>query len=142
MTERKSMSSFVIDTHAWVEYLIGSRAGEEAKEFIERGGAYTPSVVVTELAKWYLREIEAERISADEMKEHLEFVSSVTVIVPLDESLARKAGEMDFMMKKRAKGWPLADSIVYATAREYRAKVVSGDPHFKGLDDVEFIGAR
>jgi predicted nucleic acid-binding protein len=32
-----------------------------------------------------------------------------------------------------------ADSTIYATAKSRGAKVVSGDPHFKGLAEVEFL---
>jgi predicted nucleic acid-binding protein len=129
-------SSFVIDTFAWVEYLIGSKAGDRAKAYIESGKALTPSVVLLELRKWYLREIEANRRSEEEMQRHMPFVETTTEIVPLDASIALKAGETDFLMKKRIKGWPLADSIVYATAKSRLAPVVSGDPHFKGLEEV------
>ncbi|MGA2790945.1 MAG: hypothetical protein ABSF00_09265 [Candidatus Bathyarchaeia archaeon] len=43
-------------------------------------------------------------------------------------------------MKKRIKAWPLADSVIYATAKSRAAKVVSGDPHFRSMEDVIFIG--
>jgi len=134
------MNSCVIDTYAWVEYLLGSRVGRTAKEFIEAGDSSTPSVVLAELARWYLREIEAGRRTNNEMREHLEYVGTVTSIVPLDAILARESGELDFLMKKRARGWPLADSIIYATAKARGAKVVTGDPNFKGLEEVEFLG--
>jgi hypothetical protein len=51
-------SSFVIDSYAWVEYLIGSGIGTKAKDYVETGQALTPSIVLVELRKWYLREIE------------------------------------------------------------------------------------
>lgn len=129
-------SSFVIDTYAWVEYLLGSKKGEGAKGYIEGDKGLTPSVVLTELRKWYLREIESKRRSNREMQDHLTFVQTATSVVPLDAALALKAGETDFLMKKTVRNWPLADSIIYATARARGASVVSGDPHFKGLDDV------
>jgi predicted nucleic acid-binding protein len=132
-------SSFVIDTYAWVEYLLGSKAGAKAKYYIEGGSGLTPSVVLAELRKWYLREIEAGRRSEREMQHHFAYIESVTEIVPLDGGLALKAGETDFLMKKRIRGWPLADSVIYATARSRAAQVVSGDPHFKGLEDVILI---
>jgi len=44
-------SSFVIDTYAWVEYLLGSRAGAKAKNYIEGGTGLTPSVVLAELRR-------------------------------------------------------------------------------------------
>ena len=134
-TSRRS----VIDTYAWVEYLLGSKAGAKARGYIEATGAVTPTVVFLELTKWYLREIEANRRTESEMHEHLGFVETSTEVVPLDASLARKAGELDFLMKKRVRGWPLADSVIYATARSRSAQVVTGDPHFKGMEDVFFI---
>ena len=131
----------VIDTFAWVEYLVGSRAGAKARGRIESSGAMTPSVALLELTKWYLKEIEAGRRKESDMREQLSFVETCSEVVPLDETLARLAGELDFLMKKRIRGWPIADSIVYATARSRSAEVVTGDPHFKGLDDVFFLGS-
>lgn len=142
--ERKTLntnsSTFVIDTYAWVEYLIGSKAGKIAKEYIDSGASLTPSIVVVELRKWYLREIEAGRRREQEMQKHFAFLESTTRVVRLDMALSLAAGETDFVMKKRIKNWPIADSIVYATGRTSGAHVVSGDPHFKGLDGVIFIG--
>jgi len=133
-------SSYVIDTYAWVEYLLGSEAGERAKQYIEGGSAMTPSVVIAELRKWYLREIEAKRLTERDMSVHLAFVESRTNVVPLDTSLALRAGEADFLMKKRVKGWPLADSIILATANSKSAGIVTGDPHFRRLEEVVYIG--
>lgn len=135
-TNRRS----VIDTFAWVEYLLGSRAGGMARERIESSGTMTPAVVILELTKWYLKEIEAGRRKEAEMQQQLSFVETSSEVVPLDASLARRAGELDFLMKKRIRGWPLVDSMIYATAKARSAEVVTGDPHFKGLNDVFFLG--
>ena len=122
-----------------MEYLLGSKAGAKAREYLERPGAITPSIVLLELSKWYLREIAERRRTESEMQQGLSFVESSSEIVPLDAGLARRAGEIDFLMKKRIRGWPVADSVIYATARSRSARVVTGDPHFKGLDDVIFL---
>jgi predicted nucleic acid-binding protein len=95
--------------------------------------------VLVELRKWYLREIEAGRRSEREMQLHFAFVESQTEVVPLDASLAMKAGEIDFLMKKRIRNWPIADSMIYATARSRAVQVVTGDPHFRGLEEAIFI---
>jgi hypothetical protein len=42
-------------------------------------------------------------------------------------------------MKKKIKGWGLADSIVYATGLIKGAEIVTGDTHFKNLKNVIFI---
>ena len=129
----------MIDTYAWVEYLIGSRIGTKAKDYIETGQALTPSIVLVELRKWYLREIEEGCRSEREMQLHFQFIESVTEVVLLDTSLALKAGETDFLMKKRVRNWPIADSVIYATARSRAAQVVTVDPHFRGLEEVIFL---
>ncbi len=135
-----SSGEFVIDTYAWVEYLIGSKSGKISKEYIDGGHSFTPSIVIVELRKWYLREIEAGRRSEQEMQKHFAFIESVSQVVPLDMALSLEAGQIDFLMKKRIRNWPIADSVVYATGRSRRAQVISGDPHFKGLEGVIFIG--
>ena len=49
-------------------------------------------------------------------------------IVPLDESLALEAADVSLRH-----GLAMADSIVYATAERYDAKIVTGDADFEGL---------
>ena len=128
--------SYVIDTFAWVEYLIGSRRGATVKEYIEGGGAATPTIAIMELAKWFHREMESGRRTMEEMNQASEFVRTKTLVVDLDESMARKAGETDFLMKKKVHNWPVADSIVYTTATVANAKVVTGDPHFRSVENA------
>ena len=130
----------MIDTYAWVEYLLGSKTGAKARTYIEGGRGLTPSIVLSELRRWYLREIEAGRRSQREMQTHFTYIESTTEIVPLDATLALQSGETDFLMKKRIKDWPLADSIIYTTAKSRSAQLVSGDPHFETLEDVIFLG--
>jgi predicted nucleic acid-binding protein len=132
-------SSCVIDTFAWVEYLLGSKAGAKARTYIEGGHGVTPSIVLSELRRWYLKEIEERRRTQREMQTHFAYIESITDIVPLDGPLAREAGETDFLMKKRVRDWPLADSIIYATAKSCSALLVTGDPHFESLEDIVFI---
>jgi predicted nucleic acid-binding protein len=42
-------------------------------------------------------------------------------------------------MKKEIADWGLADSIVYATGQTKKAKVVTGDEHFKKLKNVLYL---
>ena len=95
--------------------------------------------MLVELRKWYLREIEAGRRSEREMQHHLVFIESATEVIPLNAPLALKAGETDFLMKKRIRNWPIADSIIYATAQSRAARIVTGDPHFRSLEETIFI---
>ncbi len=128
--------SYVIDTFAWVEYLVGSRRGSAAKKYIESGSAATPTIAMMELTKWFLREMEAGRRTMEDMSRAFEYVRTTTLIVDLDQDMARKAGETDFLMKKKVKDWPMADSIVYTTSTVAGARVVTGDPHFRSVENT------
>ncbi len=63
-----------------------------------------------------------------------EFVRGRSRLVVLDEQLTRAAGLIGFERKKNVKGQGLTDSIVLASRRLSRAKIVTGDPHFENLE--------
>jgi len=135
-TERQEPSArhraIVMDSFAWIEYFNGTSAGERVQGFLEKGTAITPTIVVAELAEKYRR-------LNREFGSKYDFVRARTTIVPLEEELARAAGELNFERKKRVKGWGMADSIVLATARRAGSKIVTGDPHFKDLVEETVI---
>jgi predicted nucleic acid-binding protein len=59
--------------------------------------------------------------------------------VPLDEETAEMAGKISAERRSRVRGWGLVDSIVLATARARGMKVITGDEHFRGLDEAIMI---
>jgi predicted nucleic acid-binding protein len=129
----KLPDAYVIDSFAWIEYFLGTAAGHRAKDFIESDKGITPTIVIAELAEKYRRE--RLPIAAD-----LDFIIAKTRIAPLDTKIAEKAGSLSPDRKQKVKRWGLADSIVLATSREYGAKVVTGDEHFRDLaDETEMI---
>ena len=52
-------------------------------------------------------------------------------IIPVDTSLALEAADISLEL-----GLAMADSIVYATARRYSAKLVTADVDFEGLPET------
>jgi len=129
-TEKQDPSArhriIVLDSFAWIEYFDGSSAGEKVQNFLEREHVVTPAVVVVELSEKY------QRLNR-EFASKYDFLRTRTRIVPLEEGLARAAGEINFERKKIVKGWGMADSMILATARRSGSKIVTGDPHFKDL---------
>jgi predicted nucleic acid-binding protein len=63
-------------------------------------------------------------------------VSQMTqgVVVELDAALAFNAARLG-----AETGLPCADSIIYATARRYRAELWTHDAHFRDLPGVRFV---
>lgn len=118
----------VIDSFAWLQYFLGSTAGARAKPFIESSKAVTPTIVIAELSQKYPR----EKLVFDE---DLRYIIAKTRVVSLDTKIAERAGALSHERKRKVKGWGLVDSIVLATAREHKVKIVTGDEHFRDLVD-------
>jgi len=131
---------YVIDSHAWIEYFVGSDKGKSASKYIQEGDSATPTVVIAELSRKLLGEIHDGRETVEGRLSRLQFVTSSTTILDLTQELATEAGEIDVERKRKVRDWGLADSIVLATARHSSGKVVTGDKHFRDLgDEVIFL---
>jgi len=130
---------YVIDAYAWIEYFRASKFGEVAKKYIESEESATPTIVVSEISRKLLRETELGNETRAGRLKRLEFIRATSQIVDLDFEVAAEAGEIDLDMKKKVKGWGLADSIILCTARTAKGKVITGDEHFRGLKETVFI---
>jgi len=133
------MVEYVIDTYAWIEYFRGSPEGDMAKQYIEAGETATPTIVVLELRKNFLRKIKEGKETPKGAEENMDYVRSKSTIIDLGYASSIKAAETDLEMKQKVKNWGVADAIVLSAARELKAKIVTGDEHFRGLADAVMI---
>ncbi len=128
----------VFDAYAWVEYALdGPKAGKVAELLESATEAVTPASVLAELKESMLR----HGIKASIIERILTYVKSRTTVVAIDAMVAELAGKLNFMRKRTTKDWGMLDSFVYATSKLYDGKVLTGDPHFKHLRKVIYIGA-
>ena len=119
----------VVDTSAWIEWLIGSSLGKRlSKEFPARAECIIPTLVQLELAKWLARETDEDR--TDQVIAY----TQKCVVVPMDTAIALLAADVC-----REHRLATADAIVYATAREQDADVLTCDAHFAKLPGVEYF---
>lgn len=119
----------LVDTSAWIEWLIGSATGNIiASEIPARGGWLVPTIVQLELAKWLAREVDEDK--ADQV---IAFTQTC-IRVPLDMKIALLAAEACGKHKL-----PTADAIVFATAMEHGASLLTCDAHFEGLSNVLLV---
>ena len=116
----------VIDTSAWLEFLLGSNTGRKlAPEMPERKDTLVPTIVQMELYKWLAREKSVETadlILAD---------TNLSIVVPLTTRLAVRAAVVSREHRLSA-----ADAIIYATALEHEGDLLTCDAHFEGLPRV------
>jgi predicted nucleic acid-binding protein len=119
----------VVDTSAWIERLSGSLIGYEvAHEFPVQDECIVPTIVQLELSKWLARE--ANERQAGEILG----ITRKCLVVPLDTIIALRAAEL-----WREHKLATADAIVYATALEHGAQLLTCDAHFDGLPGVVLL---
>ncbi len=127
------MTRYVVDSWAWVEYLLGTSAGRKASRLIEGDDeVYTHAVSIGEIAS---REKRAGRDYATAV----ERVSSLSRFAAPDRADATEAGVIHAEVRKSSPNFSLADAFVLQLARKLGGKVLTGDPDFKGLEEAEFL---
>ena len=132
----------VVDSYAWIEYFLGTRGGAFVEKVIlEAQEAYTPTIVLAEIAAKYGREGAPKQA----IKERLRLISETTVITPITIDTATEIPKAKTDLQKNAqklglKQAPsLADAIILATARKLEARVLTRDQHFKNLKETLWI---
>ena len=122
----------LVDTSAWIEWLIASPTGHELEGLLPaREDWLVPTIVQLELVKWLTREVGEDK--ADQVLAY----SQMCVVEPLDTRIALRAAELC-----RRHKLPTADAIVYATALERGADLLTCDAHFEGLGEVTYVVKR
>lgn len=122
----------VVDSSGWLEYFSEDKNADFFAPIIEQTTKLiVPSISLLEVFKKILHEHDEN-----------EALRSVAVmqegqVIELDATLAIFAAKLgrDFKL-------PLADSVMYATARAYNAMLWTQDSDFKGFEGVRYIGKK
>ena len=119
----------VVDTSAWLGRLIDSEVGRKVGlEMPAQEVWIVPTIVQYELARWLVR-----RVSEEAAGSAIAF-SNECVVTPLDTALAFKAAEV-----AREHALAMADAIIYATAIDAGADLLTCDAHFAALPGVVYF---
>jgi predicted nucleic acid-binding protein len=121
----------VVDSAGWVEYLGDGPKAVEFAHYLEKPeSVLLPTTVVYEVYKKLLRERGSELAQ--------KFLSGAfgfyERLIPLDVVIAELAARISLETKL-----PLADALIYASAREHRASLITSDAHFDGLPWVTML---
>lgn len=122
----------LVDSSAWLEYFA---AGPQAAQFTpvveDVSHLVVPTIVLLEVTRRVMQqrgEDEALQVAA---------ALHQGQVVDLDSGIALNAAQLGLAHKL-----PLADSIIYATARQYGATVWTLDADFSGLAGVRYFPKR
>ncbi|HKI14968.1 MAG TPA: type II toxin-antitoxin system VapC family toxin [Roseiarcus sp.] len=119
----------VVDTSAWLEWLSDSLLGRRVGLELPQTEAWiVPTIVQYELARCLAREV-----SEDAADDTIAF-STRCVVTPLDTRIAVQAAEI-----ARDRALSMADAIIYATAIDNGADLLTCDAHFAKLPRVVYF---
>jgi len=119
----------VVDTSGWLEYFAGGpNSGAFSIPIRETGKLVVPTICIYEISKIILRESDENHL--------LQALAAIQKgqVVALTPSIAADAAKVGLKYKL-----PVADSIIYTTAKQFDATVWTQDIDFENLSDVNYI---
>jgi predicted nucleic acid-binding protein len=121
----------LIDSYGWIEYFAEGPLADTYATFIERANAentITPTIVVYEVYK----KIKSTKDEQNALEAYAQI--SRTKIIELTSPLSLEAADISLTTNLG-----MADSIIIATAKAYKAQILTSDEHLKNIKGVKFI---
>lgn len=119
----------LIDSSGWIEFFVdGPLADRYATYLSTRYEVVTPTIVLYEVYKKVKRE------RGEETALSIAGRLNATQVIPLTDSLAYLAADLSLRH-----GLAMADAIIYATAQDQGAEVITGDADLKDLPGVRYL---
>ena len=119
----------IVDSSCWLEYFAGTDVGEQISSVIEDFvNLIVPSITIYEVFKKLLIELDEDRaiFAVAHMKQGK--------VIALDSDMAIYSAKIGKEYKLA-----MADSIIYATSKKFKAILWTQDKHFKSLDSVQYF---
>ncbi len=126
------MTGILIDTYAWIEIFQNSPWGRHALEFIEQNSPLAVSVLTLYELQYRFNDLYGKEKTGS-------FIATILIhaeMIPVDMQIAIAAGTIRTGQKKKGNGMGAVDCLILATARIHNLKVLTGDMHFKGLEET------
>lgn len=125
------MNTLLLDSFAWLEILSGSERGRKALKIINDADELYTSVLNLYEVRYRAEEISGEGKALEIIKK----IKENCKILDIDERIALEGGRVKLQNRRMG----AVDCLLLATARVKRLKILSGDEHFKGLENVVLI---
>ena len=119
----------LVDSSGWVHFFAGGPLADRyAPHLIRSAELITPTIVIYEVYKRLKRELGEEQALLASGK------MTATEVVSLTEPIAFLAADLSL-----AHGLAMADAIIYATARQQNARLITSDTDLKDLPGVLYV---
>lgn len=125
-------AGILVDTYAWIEILKNTDWGKRALAFIERDGP----VFISALSVYELHYVLEEKFGHDAAVSLIGTILSHAEVIPVDKQIAFTGGSVKSEQKKKNNTMGAVDCLILATARHGNLKILTGDLHFRGCDEI------
>ncbi|HLC73529.1 MAG TPA: hypothetical protein VJH20_02740 [Candidatus Nanoarchaeia archaeon] len=124
---------YIVDSHTWIEYFLGSKKGETLKRLLvnEGNNFLTIDCCLAEIKGFCLRN------NAD-FEGFYKIIRANSTIISLTEYDWIMAAEECHNQRKKQGDFGLIDATILIKQGEFNCKIISGDKHFKGMYNVLF----
>lgn len=123
---------YLVDTCGWIEWLTDGKFAQSFSKYLSKPSSLiVPTIIQYELYKWINN-------NHDEMKA-LEVIAHTeqAEVIALDSKLALLAADIARHYKLA-----MADAIIYATAEQVQARIITSDDHFSNLPNVVYFDKK
>ncbi|MBI2452413.1 PIN domain-containing protein [Candidatus Pacearchaeota archaeon] len=119
--------SNLLDSSVWLAYIIKNKNIElmESDEIF-----LLSSLSLFEIKKKFLK----DKIKSDEIAKAIELIKQKSLIIYISNEIAERAAEISV-----ENNLGMADSLIYATALDQNATLITLDNDFRGLDNINFL---
>ncbi|GBU22335.1 hypothetical protein R80B4_02242 [Fibrobacteres bacterium R8-0-B4] len=121
----------IVDSSLWIEFFAGTKLDISIIDVIRKTKSLcVPAICLYEVHKKFINDNDIEKadLAVDIMK--------IGIVIDIDSEIAVLASNVSKQYK-----FPMADSIIYATAEIYNAEIYTQDKHFENLERVRYFEA-
>lgn len=129
---RMTDPSILVDTRARIEMITGSEKGDHVRSVIRDN----PNLSVSVLTIFELRYCLEQLCDGERAVTIIRQIIGQVEIIPVTDQRAMLGGMIGRGQRQRKISMGAVDCMIPATARLYGLKILSGDKHFAGLDEM------
>jgi predicted nucleic acid-binding protein len=125
----------LIDTHAWISYFEGDEKGRTVADIVDnpKNELFTTDIVIGEVFSWCLR----EDVPFNDL---ISVIKGKAKILECYLNIWIEAHAMRHKIREKHSDFGIADATLLAMQQHTKATIITGDPHFKDLPKVVFVG--
>ncbi|MDO8459501.1 MAG: PIN domain-containing protein [Nanoarchaeota archaeon] len=124
---------YIIDAFSWIEYLEGSEKGKKVYEILSSDAEnYSLSITIAEVVS------KVKRKNGNQQLAYNSIISNSKTL-EITSKIAQEAGLLHAEIRKKSPNFGIVDALLITAARDIKAKVLTGDHHFKQFNEAVLL---